>query len=158
MMHAGEVIISQVSAQEITFHGEQLYPEECCGMLLGTYSDNMRSIAQMLPLANSDVNNRKNRFLLTPEQYTIAEKHARERRLELLGIYHSHPNHPAMPSQFDRMYALPWFVYLIVPVEEKHAKKMTAWVLNEDRSRFIEQRIIMHTMALQGSTINSLFE
>lgn len=79
---------------------------------------------------------------MTPNQYLQAERTAKEYKLELLGFYHSHPDHPAAPSEFDREHALPWFTYVIVSIRQAMARGMTAWELNEMR-RFEEQQLLV---------------
>jgi proteasome lid subunit RPN8/RPN11 len=132
------VILPSPLLEELARHGEQTFPEECCGVLIGTSLNGERTILALMPLANSQGANRERRFLVTPEQYLEAEKKARAENLELLGFYHSHPNHPARPSEFDRDNAMPWFVYIIVSVIDGTSDAMTAWQLDEDRMRFSE--------------------
>jgi len=130
--------ISEVLARQIEYHGRKTYPEECCGMLLGASADDDQTVESIIEIDNSQDENRKRRFFITPFQYRQAEQIAREKNLELLGFYHSHPDHPAIPSAFDTEHALPWFTYIIVSISQGEAKSMTAWLLNENRSRFVE--------------------
>jgi len=122
----------------INAHGERDYPEECCGMLLGSQREGVRVIEEVVEIDNSQGENRRRRFLITPRQYIEAEKTAALRNRELLGFYHSHPDHPALPSSFDTEHALPWFIYVIVSVQQRQAAAITAWVLSETRSQFEE--------------------
>jgi proteasome lid subunit RPN8/RPN11 len=126
---------------QIEQHGEQTYPEECCGIILGKSDGDERDVEQIVELDNAQEENRRRRFLISPEQYMRAEKIATEKKLELLGFYHSHPDHPALPSAFDTEHALPWFAYVITSVEKGKAVRTTAWLLNETRERFNEQAI-----------------
>jgi proteasome lid subunit RPN8/RPN11 len=119
-------------------HGEATYPEECCGILLGFDDGSTRVITEVAALDNRQDENRRRRFLVTPSQYLWAERTASERRLQLLGFYHSHPDHPAAPSEFDRDHALPWFTYVILSVERGKASKLRGWTLSETRERFDE--------------------
>ena len=107
-------------------------------MLLGASADDDQTVESIIEIDNSQDENRKRRFFITPFQYRQAEQIAREKNLELLGFYHSHPDHPAIPSAFDTEHALPWFTYIIVSISQGEAKSMTAWLLNENRSRFVE--------------------
>ena len=125
----------------IKVHGEEIYNEECCGALFGNYDDETRTIVDLLEFQNEKEESKQNRFLITPDQYKLAERLAKERNLELLGFYHSHPDHPAQPSQFDVDHALPWFIYVIVSINEGNANNLTAWILKEDRSGFNHQKI-----------------
>ena len=135
------VRISHALKNRIFFHGEAAYPEECCGLLLGVELEGIRQVHEVAELHNSQELNRERRFLITPEQYRQAEKLAREKNLELLGFYHSHPDHQASPSQFDTEHALPWFVYVIVSVMKRQSEEITAWILGERRQRFEEEKI-----------------
>jgi proteasome lid subunit RPN8/RPN11 len=115
-------------------HGEETYPHECCGALIGT--GNLVSHAE--PLPNTTEEGPRRRFLVRPSDYRLAEQRARELGAELLGFYHSHPDHPARPSQFDLDHAWPTFAYVIVAVAAGRAGDMTVWFLKEDRSSFDE--------------------
>ena len=138
----------------IKTHGEQSYDEECCGALFGNYSDEIKTIYDIHEFENEKQENRQNRFLISPAQYKLAEKLAKEKGFELLGFYHSHPDHPAIPSQFDTDHALPWFLYIIVSVNKAKAETLTVWILKEDRSRFEEQQVSVSARAsLSGETL-----
>ncbi len=132
------VRISKESVRNIEDHGKETYPEECCGILLGTNDGDERVILDVAGLDNHQEENRRRRFLVTPKQYLEAERTASERGLQLLGFYHSHPDHPAIPSEFDREHALPWFIYIVLSVDHGAPKTMTSWLLSESRERFVE--------------------
>jgi proteasome lid subunit RPN8/RPN11 len=144
--------LSKKIVDEIEYHAEQTYPEECCGMILGFSKGGFHSIEEIIRIDNSQDENRRRRFFITPEQYRQAEQRARELKMELLGFYHSHPDHPAAPSVFDTDHALPWFTYIIVSVGQGKAAAMTAWLLNEDRTRFIERIIIVDPSSVLSPT------
>jgi proteasome lid subunit RPN8/RPN11 len=143
--------LSKKIVDEIEYHGEQTYPEECCGMLLGFSDHDIHSIESVIPIDNSQGDNRKRRFLITPEQYRQAEQLADKWKMELLGFYHSHPDHPAAPSAFDTDHALPWFSYIIVSVGHGKAAAMTAWLLNEERTQFKERKIMVEPASAASS-------
>jgi proteasome lid subunit RPN8/RPN11 len=115
-------------------HGEETYPHECCGALVGTGGRVTAAVA----LPNTTEEGPRRRFLVRPSDYRLAEKQAGELGGELLGFYHSHPDHPARPSQFDLDHAWPNFAYVIVSVASGSARDMTVWYLKEDRSIFEE--------------------
>ena len=115
-------------------HGEETFPHECCGALLG--KDGRVSHAE--PLPNTTEEGPRRRFLVRPADYRLAEQRATELGADLLGFYHSHPDHPARPSQFDLDHAWPTFAYVIVSVMAGRAGDMTVWFLKEDRSSFDE--------------------
>ena len=143
--------ISEEVHDAIAHHGEQTYPEECCGMMLGREIDGAPVVEETIPIDNSQGENRRRRFLVSPGQYLHAEQLAAERHLTLLGFYHSHPDHPAIPSAFDTTHALPWFTYVIVSVVSDEAKNMTAWLLSDDRTHFIERTIVLEPSPVQRS-------
>jgi proteasome lid subunit RPN8/RPN11 len=115
-------------------HGEETYPHECCGALVG--SAGVARVA--VPLPNTTEEGPRRRFLVRPSDYQLAEKRAAELGGDLLGFYHSHPDHPARPSQFDLDHAWPTFAYVIVAVGSGASGDMTVWFLKEDRSSFDE--------------------
>lgn len=131
--------ISRDLLDKICRHGEQAYPEECCGIMLGDASERDTVVKDIVEIENSQDENRRRRFLVTPEQYRRAEGMADERGMSLLGFYHTHPDHPAAPSAFDTDHALPWFTYVIMSVVRGQAATTTAWVLQESRKQFDER-------------------
>lgn len=126
----------------IRSHGEETFPHECCGFMLGTVQGDDKQVAALLRADNEREDGaRHNRFLITPDAYMKGEKAARAKGLDIVGFYHSHPNAPARPSQYDLDHAWPWFSYVIVAVEDGKSAAMTSWVLSEDRSGFGEEAI-----------------
>ena len=121
-------------ASAIRRHGEETFPHECCGALIGRD----HGVVAAVPLPNTTEEGPRRRFLVRPSDYRMAEQKATELGSELLGFYHSHPDHPARPSQFDLDHAWPNFAYVIVSVMSGAARDMTVWYLQDDRSRFDE--------------------
>jgi proteasome lid subunit RPN8/RPN11 len=131
--------------QRIHAHGEQAYPEEGAGFLLGKLDGNGRLVSAILPLANTrETEARHNRYLLGATDYLRGEQEAEKCGLELLGVFHSHPDHPNRPSEFDRQWAMPWFSYLITSVHSGKAVESLSWRLAEDRSKFMEEEIVIN--------------
>jgi proteasome lid subunit RPN8/RPN11 len=134
--------ISKELARRIEAHGEETYPHECCGALLGRDGDagrdglGAREVVDLVPLENRRNDSPRNRFEVTPEDVRMAEKAARERKIDLIGWYHSHPDCAAVPSEFDREHAWPWYSYIIVSVVERAAKDMRSWRLKDDRAAY----------------------
>jgi proteasome lid subunit RPN8/RPN11 len=128
--------------EAIRQHGERTYPEECGGLLLGVLEGNQRVVREVLPLENVRKDSRHNRVEISPLDYSRAEREAAKRDLGVWGYYHSHPNHPAVPSGFDLDHApfIEWS-YLIVSVREGKAQEVRAWTVREDRSQFDEEEI-----------------
>ncbi|GHV45409.1 hypothetical protein AGMMS49546_31110 [Spirochaetia bacterium] len=125
--------------------GEKAYPNECCGVLLGTLlDDNSRRVENILPIANTrEEAEQYHRFEIQPEDYMRAEKEARSQGRDVLGFYHSHPDHPARPSGFDQDHALPFYSYIIVAVEKGRSAALTSWELTTDRAQFLEESVII---------------
>ena len=121
--------------EAIRQHGIEAYPNECCGALLGR--DGVVSSAHGLP--NTTEEGPRRRFLVRPQDYRDAERRATELGLDLLGFYHTHPDHPARPSQYDLDHAWPFFSYVILSVQAGVPQDMTSWRLQEDRSAFAEE-------------------
>ena len=133
--------LSDELAQRIRSHGEASYPHECCGALLGRGVGAEREIVDLLPLENRNGNSPRKRFAISPEDFRRAEHIAHERSLDLVGWYHSHPDHPALPSEFDRAHAWPWYSYVIVTVAQGRAGQISAWRLDDNRTRFTPERL-----------------
>jgi proteasome lid subunit RPN8/RPN11 len=132
--------------ERIRVHGAQGYPHEVCGALLGREADAgageaVREVSAVLPLENRRTDSRENRFVLAPDDVRRAERAATERGLELLGWYHSHPDHPALPSEFDREHAWPWYSYVILSVAARAPGTMASWRLRDDRSGYTPELI-----------------
>jgi proteasome lid subunit RPN8/RPN11 len=126
---------------KIHAHGEQAYPEEGAGFLLGADRDE-RAVTAIYPLSNAREDAaRKNRYLFTPEDYMKAELEAERLGVILVGVFHSHPDHPNQPSEFDREWAQPFFSYVITSVRSGKALESRSWRLEEDRSEFHEEQI-----------------
>jgi proteasome lid subunit RPN8/RPN11 len=115
-------------------HGQETYPHECCGALVGRDGH----VTDIVQLPNTTEEGPRRRFLVRASDYRQAEQRAAEMGAELLGFYHSHPDHPARPSQYDLDHAWPTFAYIIVAVRERSAEDMTVWYLKDDRSTFEE--------------------
>ena len=130
------VLQPQVNAA-IRAHGREAFPHECCGAMLG--KDGIVHEAFALP--NTTEEGPRRRFLVRPDDYRAAEKRARDTGLELLGFYHSHPDHPARPSQYDLDHAWPSFSYVIVSVMAGQDEALTSWQLQADRSAFDEEPV-----------------
>ena len=136
--------------EAIRVHGEETYPHECCGALLGRDGEAFREVRDLLPLANRRDDSPRNRFEVTPDDVRLAEKTASEKKLELIGWYHSHPDAPARPSEYDRDHAWPWYSYIIVSVQKGEPKDTTSWRLHDDRAGYDAEaiEIIVHTSSI----------
>jgi proteasome lid subunit RPN8/RPN11 len=119
---------------EIRRHASETYPNECCGALIASNG----AIFEAYPLPNTTAAGARRRFLIGPDDYRLAEARARDRRGTLAGFYHSHPDHPAVPSEHDLAQAWPNLTYIIVAVREGTPGDLKSWRLREDRSGFEE--------------------
>jgi proteasome lid subunit RPN8/RPN11 len=138
-------------------HGARDYPNECCGILLGKADEDAKRVREvvalknlrldaaraqeLLPVSEPGRETERNRFLIDPIEQLRVEKDARARGLEVLGYYHSHPDHPARPSEYDREHAWPWYSYVILSVRDGQPGEMTSWVLSDDRARFLSETV-----------------
>jgi len=123
-------------------HGEAAYPEEGCGILLGRAGDGRKVVVEILPVENRREDAaRHNRYLIPPEAVLAGEQAAAQKGLDVVGFFHSHPDHPAQPSAFDRDHAWPWYSYLITAINAGRAAGTRSWRLLDDRSRFVEEEV-----------------
>jgi proteasome lid subunit RPN8/RPN11 len=145
MVDREKVWISVECTEKIRAHGVETYPHECCGALLGKDggggNGSAREISDVFPLVNQRQDSPGNRFAVSPKDVIAAEREAAARGLDVVGWYHSHPDHPARPSEYDREHAWPWYSYIIVSVQGGAAEEMRSWRLLEDRARYLEEDI-----------------
>jgi len=126
--------LSQSAVDEIRRHAAEAYPFECCGALISSNG----SVVEAFRLPNTTDAGARRRFRIGPEDYRVAEARASHRHGMLAGFYHSHPDHPAKPSQHDLEQAWPNLTYVIVSVNSGRPGEITCWRLREDRSGFEE--------------------
>jgi proteasome lid subunit RPN8/RPN11 len=129
----------QVAA--IRRHGEADYPAEACGLIGGAVEADRKVVLQLVPLANQRTDSARNRYLIDPLSFRRAQERLDRDGLEVIGVYHSHPDHAPAPSAFDREHAWPWLSYVIVGVGAGHAGDLKSWVLTDDRGTFAEESI-----------------
>ena len=137
------IILPDPQRDAIVRHAESDPAEECCGLMLGRFSDDgTKIVRELMSIDNArESEARHNRFLIGPVEMLKGERHARSLGLDVVGIYHSHPNAPAVPSQFDLDHAWPVYSYIIVAVTAQGAGAVRSWALREDRSGFDEEHI-----------------
>ncbi len=124
-------------------HAKEAYPEECAGALVGMDVGDIKLVVDVWRAQNThEEEERSRRFLIEPLQIKEFEERARERDMDLLGFYHSHPDHPAEPSEYDREYAWPYYSYVIAAVGEDGVEDLRSWVLKDDRSGYEEEQIV----------------
>ena len=130
--------------ESIKLAGEKAFPNEGCGVILGRLHGNDREAIELFAANNSfDESEKYHRFLITPDDYRSAEAKARQSKLEILGFYHSHPDAPSVASKYDLDHAFPWFSYLIVSVMNGKYYDHHSWVMENDRSKFNLEEVII---------------
>jgi proteasome lid subunit RPN8/RPN11 len=149
------LLIDQTQLEQLQQHVEGTYPYEGGGLLIGSTDEQGRKIVtEIKPFENQRaIEDQHNRILITDEMYRAGEAYADDQNLLLIGFFHSHPDHPARPSEFDREHALPWWSYVIVAVRQGRAAEVRSWELGEDRSKFDEEMIVIHDVARSASSI-----
>ncbi|MGN0918633.1 MAG: Mov34/MPN/PAD-1 family protein [Oxalobacter sp.] len=128
------IVLTEEKKKAIDAHGEATYPNECCGIMLGdVLADGTKMLKELLPVDNSREDEEQyHRFEIKAEDLLKAEKVAASRQLDVIGFYHSHPDHPSEPSEYDRSHAFLFYSYIIVAVEKGKATAFTSWELNKD--------------------------
>ncbi len=133
--------ISQELLKKIHTLGEEAYPEEGVGFLFGTEAD-PRQVVTIYPVANArEKEARHNRYTVAPQDIIRADEEAEKMGLRIIGVFHSHPDHPNKPSEFDLKWATPYFSYIITSVQNGKATESRSWRLNEEREGFNEEAI-----------------
>ena len=117
-------------AEEIRRHGEAAYPAECCGALIGRVDGDAKEVVKLATAVNRRTDD-PHRYLIAPDDLRRLEREVGAAGLEIVGYYHSHPDHPAAPSRFDADHAWPWYSYLIVRVDRGRGAELASWVLDD---------------------------
>ena len=138
------IVLSDPLYREIEAEGVRAFPNECCGVMIGRDVAGKRIVDRLQPLTNSfEAEEQFHRFRLDPKEYIAVEKAAGEEGKLVLGFYHSHPDHPARPSEYDRQHAWPFYSYVIVAIEKGRPADMTSWVLNSTTEQFEPQGVVV---------------
>jgi proteasome lid subunit RPN8/RPN11 len=139
------LILGAESIALIREHLQASYPEEACGGLLGVTAEESVEVVDAVLLANVREAERHRRYLIGPDEVLALERRAKDSGLQVVGYYHSHPDAPPIPSEFDREHAWPWYAYLIASVENGSLTSWRAWRLADDRKRFVPLQLIEQT-------------
>jgi proteasome lid subunit RPN8/RPN11 len=134
--------LADEALKQINQDGEATYPDECCGFLYGEDGEE-RFIQTAVPVLNSKEGDQRRRFEISPDDYRKAELYALTHDIQLLGVYHSHPDHPAIASIHDLEKALPYFSYVIVSVITKKVADIKSWKLRDEERVFDEEKVII---------------
>lgn len=122
-------------------HAIEAFPEECCGFLLGLAGEPKR-VTEARRGKNIATEDRAHRYVVDPLEMLHVDDEARTKGLDLVGIYHSHPDHPAVPSEFDRSRATPWYSYVILSIVNREPREIAAWRFDESTKRFEPEKIL----------------
>jgi len=137
------IVLSQQQIGAMNAHGERDYPYECCGLLIGSFkADGSKEVVETYPISNArEEEAKRNRFLIRPEELLAGERAARQKGLDVVGFYHSHPDDAAVPSGYDLDHAWPIYSYIVVSVREGSARDLRSWEMEGDRSKFNPEEI-----------------
>lgn len=142
-MNRFRLSLSPELLRQIHANGEAAYPEEGAGLMLGVIENGERRVTNLLEFSNAREDTaRHNRYLLTPQDYLRGELEAARLGLDVIGVFHSHPDHPNRPSEYDREWAMPFLSYVITSVNSGKAVESRSWLLSEDRSVFTEETLV----------------
>jgi proteasome lid subunit RPN8/RPN11 len=137
------ILLSEDQFAAMRAHGERDYPYECCGLMMGRFADGRKNVVEIYPISNArEEEAKRNRFLIRPEELLRGEKYARDRGLDVVGFYHSHPDDVAVPSQYDLEHAWPTYSYIVMAVEKGRAADLRSWEMESDRTKFNEEKIV----------------
>jgi proteasome lid subunit RPN8/RPN11 len=135
------LVLDERQVAAIRKHGEADYPHEACGLMGGKSEGERTIVLDLVALQNERSDSARNRYLIDPDAFRRAQAKLDREGLEIVGVYHSHPDHPAKPSDFDRDHAWPRLSYVIVAVAAGRAGDMKSWRLSDDRTAFAEEPI-----------------
>ncbi|HYX30401.1 MAG TPA: M67 family metallopeptidase [Pyrinomonadaceae bacterium] len=137
------IAVNDEQLAQMRAHGERDYPYECCGLMLGYFESGAKRVVETYAISNARAEEAKrNRFLIRPEELMRGEKYARDKGLDVVGFYHSHPDDVAVPSQYDLEHAWPTYSYIVIAVEKGRAADLRSWEMESDRSRFNDEEIV----------------
>ena len=158
------IFLNDELKQEIEAHGVRDFPNECCGVLIGEFKNGVKTVHEVRPLPNSfapseefeksvlsepnetsevSVVGQERRYMVSSDTMFQLMREERKTGNKILGFYHSHPNHPARPSEYDREWAWPWYSYIILSVMQGTPAEMNSWLLDEDRTAYTAEEIVV---------------
>lgn len=137
------LVLSRAFYEKVEADGAGAYPNECCGIMFGVELDGRRIVQRLETVANAfQADEQYHRFSISAQQLMQAEKDAAASQQLVLGFYHSHPDHPARPSEYDREHSWPFYSYVIVSIAKRVPLDMTSWLLDEQSETFVRQDIM----------------
>ena len=137
--------ITEETILQMSEHAIRTFPNECCGFFFGSANEDGKLIDQSFAVKNSKQGDQRKRFEIAPEDYFQGEAYSEQNNTLFAGIYHSHPGHPAIPSEYDRKQAVPFFSYIILSVNEHEIADIKSWKLNRDGNFEAEKVKILET-------------
>lgn len=144
-----KITIAHELVEKMKAHALETYPNECCGFVFGMDLVEGRQVIEVRRAPNANEGDQRKRFEIDPFDYLKAERYALKKDITLVGIYHSHPDHPAAPSEHDLKQAVPFFSYLILSTEKTKVKDITSWQL--EHQKFVEEELVIEN---QLETLN----
>ena len=133
--------LKSADIEEIKQIAQKTYPHECCGVMVGSVENGVKTVTQLIPAENQRTDSPANRYLITPDLLNELEKKLKGTDRAIVGFFHSHPEVPARPSTYDQDHAWPWYSYVIVSVNKGQAGEIHNWKLKDDRSAFDAEKM-----------------
>ena len=135
------IAINNKNMDQIKKYVKEAYPNECCGLLVGKGADGLKEVHEVRALTNINTERANDRYEVDPAEYMKVDRDAASRKLSIIGIYHSHPDHPCKPSEFDAGRAWEGYSYMIIAVAKGADFEVKSWVFNESTKTFNEEEI-----------------
>jgi len=133
--------LKSADIEEIKQIAQKTYPHECCGVMVGSVENGVKTVTELIPAENQRTDSPANRYLITPDLLNELEKKLKGTDRAIVGFFHSHPDVPAQPSTYDQDHAWPWYSYVIVSVNRGQAGEVHNWKLRDDRSAFDAEKM-----------------
>ncbi len=133
--------LNSADIEEIKQIAQKTYPHECCGVMVGSVENGVKTVTELIPAENQRTDSPANRYLITPDLVNGLEKKLKDTDRAIVGFFHSHPDVPARPSTYDQDHAWPWYSYVIVSVNKGEAGEIHNWKLRDDRSAFDAEKM-----------------
>ncbi len=133
--------LESADIEEIKHIAQKTYPHECCGVMVGSVENGVKTVTELVPAENQRTDSPANRYLITPDLLNELEKKLKDTDRAIVGFFHSHPDGPARPSTYDQDHAWPWYSYVIVSVNRGQAGEIHNWKLRDDRSAFDAEKM-----------------
>ena len=133
--------LKSADIEEIKQIAQKTYPHECCGVMVGSVENGVKTVTELIPAENQRTDSPANRYLITPDLLNELEKKLKGTDRAIVGFFHSHPDVPARPSAYDQDHAWPWYSYVIVSVNRGQAGEIHNWKLRDDRSAFDAEKM-----------------